>query len=318
MSAVRVARAATGRDRILKFEGCYHGHADAFLVKAGSGALTLGTPTSPGVTRAASADTLVAAYNDLESVQQAVRRPSRSDRRGHRRADRRQHGGRAAGRRLPSGTARDLHGRGRAADLRRGDLRISRVVRRRAGDRRRSSGSDLPRQDHRRRTAGRRLRRPRRSDEPRLAGRSGLSGGNAVGQPARDDRGAVVPRTADADALHLARRAGRAPRGRPGRRRARRRRGAAGQRVRLACSRRSSPIGPCATTRRRPARTRITTPHSSAACSRAASIRRRHSSRRGFSRRRTPRRTWTRRSARREAAMEDVKKSSVASRQSPV
>jgi glutamate-1-semialdehyde 2,1-aminomutase len=71
MSALRVARAATKRDRILKFEGCYHGHADAFLVKAGSGALTLGTPTSPGVTRATSADTLVAAYNDLESVQRA-------------------------------------------------------------------------------------------------------------------------------------------------------------------------------------------------------------------------------------------------------
>src|SRR3954471_18726466 len=68
MSAVRVARAATGRDRILKFEGCYHGHADAFLVKAGSGALTLGTPTSPGVTRGTSEDTLVAAYNDLDSV----------------------------------------------------------------------------------------------------------------------------------------------------------------------------------------------------------------------------------------------------------
>jgi glutamate-1-semialdehyde 2,1-aminomutase len=68
MSAVRLARAATGRERILKFEGCYHGHADPFLVKAGSGALTLGTPTSPGVTRAASADTLVASYNDLQSV----------------------------------------------------------------------------------------------------------------------------------------------------------------------------------------------------------------------------------------------------------
>jgi glutamate-1-semialdehyde 2,1-aminomutase len=70
MSAVRLARAATKRDRIVKFEGCYHGHADAFLVQAGSGALTLGQPTSPGVTRAAAADTLIAQYNDLESVRQ--------------------------------------------------------------------------------------------------------------------------------------------------------------------------------------------------------------------------------------------------------
>ena len=68
MSAIRVARAATKRDKIVKFEGCYHGHADPFLVKAGSGALTLGTPTSPGVTAGASADTLIASYNDLESV----------------------------------------------------------------------------------------------------------------------------------------------------------------------------------------------------------------------------------------------------------
>jgi len=68
MSAIRVARAATRRDKIVKFEGCYHGHADPFLVKAGSGALTLGTPTSPGVPAASSADTLVASYNDLESV----------------------------------------------------------------------------------------------------------------------------------------------------------------------------------------------------------------------------------------------------------
>jgi glutamate-1-semialdehyde 2,1-aminomutase len=71
MSAIRVARAATKRERILKFEGCYHGHADAFLVKAGSGALTLGTPTSPGVARGASADTIVADYNSVESVRRA-------------------------------------------------------------------------------------------------------------------------------------------------------------------------------------------------------------------------------------------------------
>ncbi len=69
MSAVRVSRAATKRDRIVKFEGCYHGHADPFLVQAGSGAMTLGVPTSPGVPAAASADTLVARYNDLDSVE---------------------------------------------------------------------------------------------------------------------------------------------------------------------------------------------------------------------------------------------------------
>ena len=68
MSAVRAARAFTRRDRIVKFEGCYHGHGDAFLVKAGSGALTLGIPTSPGVPAAVSADTLIARYNDLASV----------------------------------------------------------------------------------------------------------------------------------------------------------------------------------------------------------------------------------------------------------
>jgi glutamate-1-semialdehyde 2,1-aminomutase len=68
MSAIRVARAATGRDRILKFEGCYHGHADAFLVKAGSGALTLGVPTSPGVPSAYADLTLTLPFNDLESV----------------------------------------------------------------------------------------------------------------------------------------------------------------------------------------------------------------------------------------------------------
>ena len=68
MSAVRVARAATGRDLLIKFEGCYHGHADGFLVKAGSGALTLGVPNSPGVPPAIADHTLTLPYNDLEAV----------------------------------------------------------------------------------------------------------------------------------------------------------------------------------------------------------------------------------------------------------
>ena len=72
MSAVRVARAATQRDRIIKFEGCYHGHADPFLVQAGSGATTLGIPTSPGVPPPVARETLLTRYNDLESVERAV------------------------------------------------------------------------------------------------------------------------------------------------------------------------------------------------------------------------------------------------------
>jgi glutamate-1-semialdehyde 2,1-aminomutase len=74
MSAIRVARAATKRDKIVKFEGCYHGHADSFLVQAGSGAITLGVPTSPGVPAAAAADTILARYNDLASVETALER----------------------------------------------------------------------------------------------------------------------------------------------------------------------------------------------------------------------------------------------------
>ncbi|MEE9391644.1 MAG: glutamate-1-semialdehyde 2,1-aminomutase [Planctomycetota bacterium] len=68
MSALRLVRAATGRDRIIKFEGCYHGHADGFLVRAGSGALTHGNPDSPGVPAATAELTTIAKYNDLESV----------------------------------------------------------------------------------------------------------------------------------------------------------------------------------------------------------------------------------------------------------
>ena len=71
MTAVRLARGVTGRRIILKFDGCYHGHSDAMLVKSGSGVLTMGASSSAGVTRGAVADTLVAPYNDLAAVERA-------------------------------------------------------------------------------------------------------------------------------------------------------------------------------------------------------------------------------------------------------
>ena len=70
MSAIRLARGFTGRDKIIKFEGCYHGHSDSLLVKAGSGALTLGVPTSPGVPAGAADNTITLTYNNIDEVQQ--------------------------------------------------------------------------------------------------------------------------------------------------------------------------------------------------------------------------------------------------------
>lgn len=68
MSAIRLARGFTGRDKIIKFAGCYHGHSDSFLIQAGSGAVTFGSPNSPGVTAGTAKDTLLATYNDLQNV----------------------------------------------------------------------------------------------------------------------------------------------------------------------------------------------------------------------------------------------------------
>lgn len=72
MSAVRLARGFTGKDKIIKFAGCYHGHSDSFLIQAGSGAVTFGSPNSPGVTQGTAKDTLLAAYNDIENVTELI------------------------------------------------------------------------------------------------------------------------------------------------------------------------------------------------------------------------------------------------------
>lgn len=72
MSAVRLARGYTGKDKIIKFAGCYHGHSDSFLIQAGSGAVTFGSPNSPGVTQGTAKDTLLADYNDLDGVKKLI------------------------------------------------------------------------------------------------------------------------------------------------------------------------------------------------------------------------------------------------------
>ncbi len=72
MSAVRLARGYTGKDKIIKFAGCYHGHSDSFLIQAGSGAITFGAPNSPGVTEGTAKDTLLATYNDLKNVEAVI------------------------------------------------------------------------------------------------------------------------------------------------------------------------------------------------------------------------------------------------------
>ena len=91
MSAIRLARGFTGRSKIIKFEGCYHGHADFLLVKAGSGALTFGNPTSAGVPAEIAAQTLVLDYNDVAGLERTFRRNRQRNRLHHRRAVCRQH-----------------------------------------------------------------------------------------------------------------------------------------------------------------------------------------------------------------------------------
>ena len=188
MSAMRLARGFTRRDRILKFSGCYHGHADGLLASAGSGLATLGIPSSPGVPTGTTADTIVTAYNDVDAAAAAVERygeglaaiivePVAGNMGVVPPAPGFLEALRALCRRL-----------GRAARLRRGDHRLPRRARRRAGALRRPARPDRPRQDRRRRAAARGVRRPRRRDGAARAGRRRLPGRHALRQPARDRR----------------------------------------------------------------------------------------------------------------------------------
>ena len=269
MSALRLARGFTRRDRVITFAGCYHGHADPFLARAGSGLATLGIASSPGVPSGVVADTIVCEYNDVDGVASAVERYGE---------------GLAAifvepvagnmgcvppapgfleALRLLCDAVR------RAARLRRGDHRLPRRARRRAGALRRHARPDGAREDRRRRPAARRVRRPRRRDGAARAVRRRLPGRHAEREPARDRR-----RRLGAAAAARSR----------GLRRARATRGAA--RRRLAPFGRVQRVGAMLTLfagrdepveRFERARHRGATPSSSAACSSAASTSRRAS-----------------------------------------
>ena len=109
MTAIRLARAATGREHVLKFAGAYHGHVDELLAQAGSGLATQGLPSSPGVPASAAAGTIVVPWNDPEALTAACERPRAGG--DHRRAAAGEHGARAADRGLPGAAARALRTR---------------------------------------------------------------------------------------------------------------------------------------------------------------------------------------------------------------
>ena len=118
MSAIRLARGATGRSKLIKFEGCYHGHADALLVKAGSGLATFGNPTSAGVPAEVVQHTLVLEYNNVAQLEEAFALHGSGHRLPDDRADRRQHEFRARQRALHAALPRAVHPARRAAGVR--------------------------------------------------------------------------------------------------------------------------------------------------------------------------------------------------------
>ena len=180
MTALRVARGFTRREKVIKFAGCYHGHSDAFLVKAGSGAATLGVPSSPGVPAAVAAET----------VGRRVQRPGRGaggfreergrSRRGHRRAGLRECRRDSAGAGFSGGPARAVHGPRRAADFRRSDDGIPRPARLGPGALWDCARPDDAGKDRRRRASHRRGRRAGGDHESACACGTGLPGRNAL------------------------------------------------------------------------------------------------------------------------------------------
>ena len=187
MSAIRLARAFTRRDRVIKFDGGYHGHADAFLASAGSGLATLGIPSSPGVPSRRDR------RHDRRRLQRRRRAPrprSSATAKGSPRSSSSRSPGTWAASRPRRASSRALRmlcdATRRAARLRRGDHRLPGRARRRAGALRRAARPDDPRQDRRRRAAARRLRRARRGDVAARAGGRRLPGRDALREPARD------------------------------------------------------------------------------------------------------------------------------------
>ncbi len=222
MSAVRVARGFTGREKIVKFIGCYHGHSDGFLAAAGSGVLTLALPDSPGVTKGTTADTLLVEYNDVESLTALF------DERGDEIAAlivEPVAGNMGVVPPAPGfleACRETLHGLRRRTDLRRSHHRVPRRLGRGAGAVRRAARPDHAGQDHRRRPPRRRLRRPPRDHGDGGAARLDLPGGHALRQPAGDGgRRGGAARPFGAGRLRTAREARRttSPRASRGRRR---------------------------------------------------------------------------------------------------
>ena len=198
MSALRLARAVTRRDRVIKFAGCYHGHVDALLASAGSGVMTLGIPSTPGVPSGVTADTIVCGFNDVDGVAAACASYGEGlaailvePVAGNMGCVPPAPGFLEALRMLADATGALL-----VFDEVMTGFRVARGGR--AGALRGDARPDDPRQDRRRRPPRRGLRRQGRADGAARAGRRRLPGGHAVREPARDRGGhlgaAAAPR----------------------------------------------------------------------------------------------------------------------------